>query len=46
LKLDRVAPGGNGYVDQSLGDAEIAVVINANLGNHIDRASIADSSFA
>lgn len=42
LKLDRIRPGMDSRFYHSFGDIEIAIVVNANLGDNIGRVPIAN----
>ena len=46
LELDRIAPGGDGDADQPLGQVDVAVVVDADLGDHVARLSISDGPIA
>ncbi len=42
LELDGIAAGVGRHVDQCLGDGDVAVVVDADLADHVDRVPVAD----
>ena len=46
LELDGVAAGGYGHADQPLREVDIAVVVDADLGDDVTRVAIAHQSVA